>query len=207
MRLYDITVPISPMLPVYPGDPPVEVTPVMQLAQGDSANVSRVLLSSHTGTHLDAPRHFFAHGAAIDDIDPQVFLGPARVCHLDQSTPITADDLRSLDLQGCRRVLFKTQNSALWECPGFQPDYVALTAAAAQLLVTLGVQMVGIDYLSVDAFSAEDFPVHRTLLSVNVLILEGLNLQDVPPGNYELLVLPLLLAAGDGAPARAILRR
>ena len=205
-RIYDITVPLASTLPCYPGDPQVEVVAVAQLAQGDAANVSRLTLSSHSGTHLDAPRHFFQTGLAIQDLDPQALLGPVRVCAVTSSTHITAEMLQSLDLQGVRRVLFKTSNSALWDKPGFHPDYLALTASAARLLVDLGVGLVGIDYLSVDAYEHQDFPVHRLLLGAGVLILEGLDLRAVPPGTYELLALPLLLQDGDGAPARVLLR-
>src|SRR5215470_20151774 len=165
MHIYDITAPLAPSLPVYPGDPEVTITPIAQLQWGDAANVSRLVLSSHTGTHLDAPRHFFQAGLAIDGIAPHVLMGPARVWAFpDATTPLTADDLQPLGLAGTQRLLFKTPNSALWERPGFQTNYVALTASAARLLVDLRVQLVGIDYLSVDAFESQDFPVDRTLL-------------------------------------------
>jgi len=206
-RIYDVTIPLSVSLPGYPGDPTVEVVPVAQIAQGDTANVSRVTLSSHSGTHLDAPRHFFEHGTTIDALDPDLLVGPAQVCAVTRPGHITADDLRDLHLHGVRRVLFKTRNSALWGAPGFQPDYIALTASAAHLLVELGVGLVGIDYLSVDAFAAQDFPVHRILLGAGILILEGLDFRAVAPGAYELLALPLCLKGGDGAPARVFLRR
>ena len=206
-RIYDVTMPLSASLPCYPGDPSVEVVPVAQLAQGDTANVSRVTLSSHSGTHFDAPRHFFEYGATIDALDPDLLVGSARVCVVTGPGHITADDLRDLHLDGVRRVLFKTRNSALWGTPGFQSDYVALTASAAHLLRELGVRLVGIDYLSVDAFAAQDFPVHRILLGAGILILEGLDFRAVSPGVYELMALPLLLQGGDGAPARVLLRR
>jgi arylformamidase len=206
MRIYDISVPLSPHLVCYPGDPQVEITAVADIVRGDVANVSRLTLSSHSGTHLDAPRHFFPQGAAIDALDVGRLLGPARVCTLPKPTHITADDLRPLQLAGVKRLLFHTVNSTLWDVPAFHPDYVALTTSAAQLLVDIGVQLVGIDYLSIDAFERQDFPVHRLLLGAGVLILEGLDLRAVPPGAYELLVLPLLLQDGDGAPARAVLR-
>ena len=208
MRIYDITVPLSPALPVYPGDPEVTITPVAQLQWGDVANVSRLVLSSHTGTHLDAPRHFFAEGMTIDRLDLDLLIGPARVCAFPHATThLTADDLRPLGLAGTRRLLLKTSNATLWEKTGFQTNYIALTESAAHLLVDMGVHLVGIDYLSVDAFERQDFPVHRTLLGAGVLILEGLDLRAVPPGDYELLALPLLLQHGDGAPVRAILRQ
>jgi arylformamidase len=208
MHIYDITVPLSSALPVYPGDPEVTITPLAQLQWGDAANVSRLVLSSHTGTHLDAPRHFFAEGLAIDSLDLHVLMGPARVCTFPQvTTHLTADDLRPLGLAGTKRLLLQTPNAALWQKTGFQTNYVALTESAAYLLVEMGVQLVGIDYLSVDAFERQDFPVHRILLGAGVLVLEGLDLRAVPPGDYELLALPLLLQDGDGAPVRAILRQ
>ncbi len=208
MRIYDITVPLSPALPVYPGDPEVTIMPLAQLQWGDAANVSRLVLSSHTGTHLDAPRHFFAEGLTIDGLDLHVLMGPARVCAFPHvTTHLTADDLRPLGLAGTKRLLLQTPNAALWQKTGFQTNYVALTESAACLLVEMGVQLVGIDYLSVDAFERQDFPVHRILLGAGVLILEGLDLRAVPPGDYELLALPLLLQHGDGAPVRAILRQ
>ena len=208
MPIYDITVPLSPTLPGYPGDPAVTITPIAQLQWGDVANVSRLVLGSHTGTHLDAPRHFFTDGLAIDDLDLHLLMGPARVCAFPHvTTHLTAADLRPLALSGIQRLLLQTPNAALWERAGFQANYIALTESAAHLLVEMGVRLVGIDYLSVDAFARHDFPVHRILLGAGVLILEGLDLRAVPPGDYELLALPLLLQHGDGAPVRAILRR
>ncbi|GIX48364.1 MAG: cyclase [Candidatus Tectimicrobiota bacterium] len=206
MVLYDITVPLSPALPVYPGDPRVEITPVAQVDRGDAANVSRLVLGTHTGTHVDAPRHFFAHGPSVEALDLHLLVGPAQVCAWPQAQHLTAAALRTLPLAGATRVLFQTPNGRLWERQDFCPDYVALTPDAAQCLIDMGVRLVGIDYLSVDAFSARDFPVHRLLLAAGVVIVEGLDLRGVPPGPYELLVLPLALREGDGAPARALLR-
>jgi arylformamidase len=206
MVLYDATRPLSPSIPIYPGDPPVEITPVAQLAWGDAANVSRVVLTSHSGTHIDAPRHFFQHGTTVDTVDIHVLIGPARVYDMPGPNHIDVDDVRALDLHGVSRVMFKTRNSALWERPGFQSDYIALTADAAQVLTERHVGLVGIDYLSIDAYTAMDYPVHRTLLGAGVIILEGLDLRRVPPGDYDIYALPLLLEAGDGAPARVILQ-
>src|SRR5215475_1933431 len=208
MPIYDITAPLSPSLPVYPGDPEVTITPIAQLRWGDVANVSRLVLSSHTGTHLDAPRHFFEGGLTIDSLDLRLLMGPARVCAFPHATThLTADDLRPLGLASIQRLLLQTPNTALWEKQGFQANYIALTESAAHLLVEMGVRLVGIDYLSVDAFERQDFPVHHILLGAGIVILEGLDLRAVPPGAYELLALPLLLQDGDGAPVRALLRR
>ena len=206
MRMYDITRPLSPGLPVYPGDPAVRVEPVTQIRQGDGVNVSRLTLSSHCGTHIDAPRHFFDDDIAVDGLQLDVLIGPARVIQVDVTTHITASDLAPLQEGDVCRVLLKTTNSGLWHDAHFRTDYLALTESAAQWLVQQGVRLVGIDYLSVDAYECKDFPVHRTLLGAGVVILEGLDLGAVIPGDYELMALPLLLQDGDGAPARAVLR-
>ena len=206
MLLYDVTRPLSPSTPVYPGDPAVDLSPLAQLAWGDAANVSRLTLSSHSGTHIDAPRHFFDQGASIEALDLELLIGPVRVCEMSSRSHLTAADVRQLDLDGVSRILFKTSNSALWQRTEFCADYLALTPEAAQVLIERGVRLVGIDYLSVDAFECDDFPVHRALLSAGVVILEGLDLSAVPAQDYELCALPLLLEDGDGAPARVILR-
>jgi arylformamidase len=206
MFLYDVTLPVSSALPVYPGDPVIELTPIAQCAWGDAANVTRIVLSSHTGTHIDAPRHFFDTGATVDHLDLHVLIGPARVVDVPCISHITVADLQAHDFAGATRVLFKTPNASLWDRPGFQTSYHALTPGAAAWLVSCGVRLVGVDYLSVDAFEAQDFPVHRCLLQAGVVIVEGLDLRAVPPGDYELYALPLLLQDGDGAPARVLLR-
>lgn len=206
MVLYDVTRPVSPALPVYPGDPVVELTPIAQCAWGDAANVTRVVLSSHTGTHIDAPRHFFDSRNTVDNLDLQVLIGLARVIDVPCAAHITVENLRAHEWQGITRVLFKTPNGSLWDDPEFQAAYHALTPGAAEWLVSRGVRLVGLDYLSVDAYDAVDFPVHRRLLGAGVVIVEGLDLRAVPPGDYELYALPLLLQDGDGAPARVVLR-
>jgi arylformamidase len=206
MRIYDVSVPLSPTLVGYPGDPAVEITPVAQLAWGDAANVSRLTMSSHSGTHIDAPRHFFAAGIPVDTLDLHVLIGPVRVYTFPNATHITAADLQSLSFAGIQRVLFKTTNSQFWARPSFQTNYVALLPSAADFLVQQGIQLVGIDYLSIDAAEEQDFPVHRILLGAGIVILEGLDLREVPAGDYELIALPLRLRDGDGAPARVILR-
>jgi len=206
MLLYDVTRPLSSTLPVYPGDPVIELTPIAQCAWGDGANVTRIVLSSHTGTHIDAPRHFFDAGTTVDHLDLQVLIGPARVVEVPCVSHITVEDLRSHELLGVTRILFKTPNAPLWDRPGFQTTYHALTPEAAAWLVSRGIRLVGVDYLSVDAYEAKDFPVHRCLLQAGVVIVEGLDLRAVPPGDYELYALPLLLQDGDGAPARVLLR-
>lgn len=206
-RIYDITVPLSPSLTVYPGDPSVEITPITQLAEGDVTNTSHIALCAHSGTHLDAARHIFAQGDSIEMLDLNTLIGTVRVLTVIGQHHITADMLQKLDFGTAQRVLFKTRNSRLWAQPNFQPDYIALTESAAHYLIARGVKLVGIDYLSVDAYEDGALPVHRILLGANVLILEGLDLRSVADGDYELMALPLKIQGGDGAPARVILRQ
>ena len=205
-RIYDITVPLSRSLTVYPGDPSIAIEPITQLAKGDVSNTSHIALCSHSGTHLDAPRHFFAQGDGIDGLDLNTLIGAVRVLAITGQNHITADMLRTCELGTSQRILFKTCNSRLWAQSDFQPDYIALTASAAHYLVARGIRLVGIDYLSVDAYEDNEFPVHRILLGANVLILEGLDLRAVTAGDYELMALPLKIQDGDGAPTRVVLR-
>jgi arylformamidase len=204
MDLYDISVPLSAALPVYPGDPAVALE---QLAPSDdgAVSVTRLTLGTHSGTHLDAPRHVRHDGATMDEIPLDRLMGPATVLEIREDGEIDRRLLHRLPVQGAERLLFKTGNSRLWRQPGFCRDYSALTEDGAAWLVEAGVRLVGIDYLSIEAFSGSG-RVHRILLDAGVLILEGLDLSAVPPGPYELICLPLAVAGGDGAPARAVLR-
>jgi len=207
MKIYDISVTLSNSLPTWPGDPEIKIEKALDLAKGDPATVSRISMGSHTGTHLDAPGHFLRGGKTIDQIPPEVFLGKARVYELSVSRRIDAEDLKRLSWEGVERVLFKTRNSVeCWNDEIFHEDFVHLCEDAAQYLVERGLKLVGIDYLSVEAFGSTSFPVHHTLLRNEVLPLEGLNLSQVEPGEYELICLPIKIKEGDGAPVRAILR-
>jgi arylformamidase len=205
MKIYDITLTLSPALPVYPGDSPVVFAPLSRLAQGDLANVTRLQLTTHSGTHLDAARHFDDEGGTVDHLPLTLLVGPALVVEIGGTGALGRNQLQRLPVRGHERLLFKTANSHLWEQPGFSPDYTALAADGAEYLVECGVKLVGIDYLSIEPLEG-DGTVHRLLLAAGTVILEGLNLAGVEPGEYELICLPLKVAAGDGAPARAILR-
>lgn len=207
MKLFDVTVAISNDLPVYPGDPPVSVTRVQSLEQGDLARVSQLSLSTHVGTHLDPPYHFIRDGQTLDQVPLEVLIGPARVLDVGAAPVIDAALLQQFNLEGVQRVLFKTSNSRFWRTTReFQTEFVYLEADAAAWLVAQGVQLVGIDYLSVEKFDFEQPTTHLTLLGANVVIVEGLDLSEVPPGDYELICLPLKLKDGDGGPARVVLR-
>lgn len=206
MRLYDLTIPIADGMPVYPGDPAVSIRPHLALARGEPANVSRLSLGSHTGTHLDAPRHFLEGAGGVDRIPLELLLGPALVAALPAADQVDSASLAGIDLAACPRLLLKTRNSALPAPERLRPGYAALTAEAARLLVGAGIRLIGLDGPSADPADSQDFPAHRALLEAGVVILEGLELAAVPPGGYELLCLPLPLRDGDGAPARVILR-
>lgn len=208
--IYDITVPISAATPIYTGDPGVELTSFKAIARGDSANVSHAAFGVHTATHVDAPNHFIDGARRVHELDPEKLVGQCRVIEI-------ADDVIGIepehvgDLKGVVRVIFKTRNSKFWDTPedGFRKDFSYLTPPTAKLLVENGVVLVGIDYLSIEASGAPGHPVHVALLENETVILEGVDLRAVPPGDYELICMPLkyIGATGDGAPARTFLRQ
>lgn len=207
MKLYDISVPISQALPVYPGDPALHMAERMRMRQGDPVNLLHISLGVHTATHMDAPHHVLNNGVTMDDVPLERGLGLARVLEFASDVQrIDGSALRRADLAGVSRVLFKTVNSALWRTARFAEGFVALTRDGAEYLVAKGIVLVGIDYLSVDAFDNKDLPAHHVLLTAGVAILEGINLTEVEPGDYELICLPLAIKGSDCAPARAILR-
>jgi len=207
MRTYDISVPITPDLPTWPGDPKVSIDRVGKIEAGDQANVSHLSMSAHTGTHVDAPFHFIKDGSTLEEMPLNLFMGRAYVQYFPDVDLITAEVLKQAHIPArTRRVLFKTRNSELWVRgeTEFQKDFVALSADGAMYLVDRGVKLVGIDYLSIAPFD-NPAPTHEILLKANVMILEGLNLSEVSQGRYTFYCLPLNLQEVDGAPARAIL--
>jgi arylformamidase len=205
MQIFDISVPLAAGLPSWPGDPCLEVEPVLLLEKGDGARVSRITLGDHSGTHLDTPAHMLEDGASLDDIPLSSLMGRALVADLRGCAAIGLRELEGLPLAGEERLLLRTDNSSLWTKPDFCPDFVALTPEGAEYLVSKGIRLVGIDYLSIESFNG-DGSVHRTLLGNGVVILEGLDLSVIPAGVYELICLPLRIAGGAGAPVRAVLR-
>lgn len=208
MAIHDVSVPLSDAMPVWPGDPPVSIRPAFRIRNGDPANVTRLDLGTHTGTHVDAPWHFEDDGITVDRLDLDVLVGRARVVELAESHrgPIDAATLGKLPLDRATRILFKTSNSKRWSEPGFHRDFVGLTPDAARVLVDRGVRLVGIDYLSIEPFGSTDFATHHTFLRRGVIIVEGLDLSKMAPAEFDLTVLPLKIAGADGSPARAILR-
>lgn len=209
MRIYDITVPISENVPVYEGDPQVEFEIAASISEGASANVSKVCMGVHTATHVDAPNHFIEGTKRVEELELEKLVGKARVIELNENVKaIEPEHLENL--QQVERVLFKTRNSQFWndESGEFQKNFTYVTPEAARVLAENNIKLVGIDYLSVEKFGSEDFATHKILLEKEIVIIEGLDLREVPAGDYELICLPLKIkgGAGDGAPARTILR-
>lgn len=210
MRIYDITVTINAETPIYKGDPGVEINSFKAIASGSSANVSQISFGVHTATHIDAPNHFIDGAKRVHEIDCAKLVGPCRVIGIPEDvTAIEPEHFGSID--GVERVLFKTKNSEFWATPetGFRTDFAYITPATAKLLVSNGVVLVGIDYLSIEKSGSPGHPVHIALLEKEIVILEGVDLRDVPPGDYELICAPLKYdgATGDGSPARTFLVR
>src|SRR4051812_5338104 len=207
MKLIDVSVPLDASLASYPNNLPFSLEAVKRLSRGDSSNVSALHMSAHSGTHVDAPRHFYDEGSATEALPLEMLVGKARVIELRPRGGITADDLAAVDLSEDVRALIKTQNSRLWGDPDFHKDYVGVTESGAKYLVDHGIKVVGVDYLSVEVFKTPGAPAHHVLLGAGTIVIEGLNLRDVDAGVYEMLCLPLKVVGSDGAPARVVLRR
>ena len=202
-----MSVPVRTGMVVYDGDPEVRIERVMEIARGDLANLSRMELGTHTGTHVDAPLHFVDGGAGADRLPLDALVGPAVVADA-RGAPgdIDAAALAALGVPpGTERLLLRTRNGDLWDRGAFTRDYAGVADDAARELVAMGVRLLGIDYLSI-APSADPAPTHRRLLEAGVVVVEGLDLRAAPAGRYELVCLPLRIEGADGAPARALLR-
>ncbi|MDT8897418.1 MAG: cyclase family protein [Thermanaerothrix sp.] len=207
-KIHDISLTIGPDLPTWPSDPSVRIERVSKIEEGANANVSKVEMGLHTGTHLDAPYHFLPNGARLESLALEVLIGPAQVIEVPEHfAEITADVFQHFPLApGVQRVLFKTRNSRYW-AEGektFRPDFVGITQDGAEYLVEQGVRLVGIDYLSVAPYKRSR-PTHEVLLQAGVVIIEGLDLSQVRSGLYHLICLPIKFQGVEGGPARAIL--
>jgi arylformamidase len=208
MTIYDISLTISPDLPTWPGDPALEIKQFESIDKGSKTNCTSISTSVHVGTHVDAPHHFLNDGRTVEQLSLEVLTGHCYVLQLpDGVDAITSEVLdRSEIAPDMKRILFGTSNSHLWAKgeKEFQTDFVAITEDAAEWLVDHGVQLVGVDYLSVAPYG-DSTPTHTVLLKAGIVIVEGLNLSKVMRGFYDLYCLPLKIAGSDGAPARAIL--
>ena len=205
-RIIDISITLATGGVVYPGNPEIDIELQQAVAKGAGANVSTIHFGSHTGTHADAARHFFDDGQTVDKIPLERLIGPALLLSFsDDVRSVGVAELRPHDIKGQTRILLRTRNSAFLSQKEFVKDYTYLAPDGAQYLVDQGVELVGIDYLSIEQFHSGHHLTHRTLLERSVVIVEGLDLSVPPPGEYQFICLPLRIEGCDGAPARAVL--
>jgi len=208
-ELIDVSVALDDELPIWPDSPGFQLEALQRMSDGAEVNVSKLICDVHTGTHIDAPRHFVEEGKTVEEIPLSVLVGPVVVVRVpDEVDTITAHVLDELGIPSTTsRLLLRTRNSDLWSThPGtFRHDYTALAPSASRWIVDHDIRCVGVDYLSVQHY--DDGPeTHQTLLQGDVVIVEGLNLSGVEAGRYELLCMPAKLAESEGAPARVALR-
>ena len=207
-KLIDISVPLTPQLPKWPGSSGFKMVWTKRIDTGDDCNNSQIECDSHTGTHIDAPFHFLRNGKALDRIALDVFMGPCRVIYIHGQNRITAEVLSEHLANDYReRIILRTDNSSMWadQTKAFTYEYACLTPDGAAYLVERNIRLIGIDYLSIGDME-NGAETHRILCEADIVILEGLNLESVAPGAYELICLPLNIQGAEGAPARAILR-
>jgi arylformamidase len=204
----DVSVPLRSGMVHWPDNPPVRIERMLDMGRGDAANVSQMSFGSHTGTHMDAPVHFVRGGEGMDRMPLGAAMGRARVIEIQDPVSVNPDELVPQGIGRGERILFKTRNSARrWWDKDFMQDFVYVSQEAARHLADSGVTTVGVDYISVGGFYRDGPETHQALLGAGVWIIEGLDLSAVEPGGYELICLPIKVEGGDGAPARAILRR
>jgi arylformamidase len=204
----DISIPLQNNMPSWPDDPPFNVRLEKSIERGDLINLSAISMGAHTGTHIDAPRHFIQGGKAVDAAPLNILVGRARVIEINDIESIKPEELAGHRIRPGERILFKTRNSSsLRQSDKFIEDFVFISDPAASFLANCGVFLLGVDYLSVGSFRDGGKYVHQTLLGAGIWLIEGLDLSQVSPGKYDLICLPLRLVQGDGAPARAILRK
>jgi len=199
----DISIPMKPGMTVWPGDPPFTLSPLERVSEGAVCNTSLLSMGTHTGTHIDAPWHYDDRGPKLNEVDTDLFFGPVRVLELAEVGMIRAEDLGAEPL--AKRMLLKTRNSAFPVNSSFRKNYAAVEADAAERIVSEGVQLLGVDYLSVEPYVQANSETHRRLLHGGVLVVEGLCLQGIEAGDYQFVVLPLPIHGVDGAPCRAFL--
>lgn len=207
MRTYDVTIPIEENMLLYPGDPETRIDRYFRIKRGDAFNLSRISMGTHTGTHIDAPSHYLDNGTTVDRLDPEIFIGPGVIINARGGLAIDRRTLVSSLINDAKRVFFKTANGPKILLSRFHEEYVYLTEDGADYLIEKGVVMCGIDYLSIEKFNNPTAPVHKKLLKAGVVIVEGLNLMDVPSGPCEIFCLPMKVKDGDGAPARVFVKR
>ncbi len=207
MRIYDISLTLSPSLPSWPGDPRIVIERVAKMEEGANANLSRIEMGVHTGTHVDAPSHFLPDGKSVEHLPLDILTGRAYVLNLPNVDIITASVLEQFSIPPhTHRLLIRTRNSQYWARgeTDFQTGFTGISTDGSEFLVNFGIKLIGVDYLSVAPYK-KSRPTHEILLKAGVVIVEGLDLSKIAEGIYTLYCLPLKLAGCDGAPARVLL--
>ncbi|MFM7605610.1 MAG: cyclase family protein [Prosthecobacter sp.] len=203
----DISVPLRDSMVQWPGDPVCRIERVRKMEQGDMCNLTHLSMSVHTGTHMDAPRHFLPDGITMEKMPMEPVIGRCRVIEFEVEDQITADDLKKLRLLSGQRLLFKTRNSARsWTMKEFDKDFISIRSDAAQVLADLKIMTVGVDYMSIGGYGKDVVETHQIMLGAGIWVIEGLNLAEIKPGYYDLICLPVKIEGADGAPCRAVLR-
>jgi arylformamidase len=205
IKYYDLTANISEKIVTFPGDPHYQSEEVCSLAHGSQYHLCCMHLGNHTGTHIDFPSHVIQGGKTSSDFPIEVLIGSGLIIEVpDSEKTITRSFVAEQSILPNDFIFFKTSNSKLFKQAKFSDKYVYIEPEAAEELVKNGVKIVGIDYFSVDRYEAEDLPVHKLLLSNDILIVEGLELNHVPAGRYKIYIMPINIAAMDGLPARVV---
>ena len=222
---FDITlplnkeIPIPPAMPPQPGQPPppeiniplATVYRFFDVDKGDKVTMSRIEMTSHDGTHIDAPLHFIPGGSTIDAMPFETTIGPCRVIGIKDERSVTVKELKRYNIKAGERILFKTKNSpGVWGMRQYDGKFVTISLDAARYLAEKKIRLVGIDYISIA--SAEPTmenvnDVHKAFLGNGIYIVEALNLAGVKPGKYDLICLPLRIEQGDAGPCRVILKK
>ena len=200
MKYYDISLVLDEKTISWPGD-----TKFSRIEKRGTSIDSKVIISTHTGTHIDAPKHFLFDLGGVDAISLKKMVGPARVLEIKGKNLISKEMLQKFNIKKGERILFKTRNSGLYKLGKFTSDYVSLSLDGARYLAGKKISLVGIDYFGIEAKSSPGHPVHKTLLGAGIVNVEGLDLSKIKPGKYNLAALPLKIRAGDGSPARVVL--
>lgn len=208
-EFYDLTLEIHNDSTIFPGDPKVNLTAFQSIKHGDVCNITNLNLGSHTGTHIDAPKHFYDEGKTIDLIPFTSLIGKVKLFDLSyvNNNKICREDLDKLDIEENDIVFIKTTNSQLYNELKFSKEYVYLDSSAAKYLAKKKIATLGFDYFSVEKYDADISEVHYILLKENVVIIEGLDLRAVTEGYYDVYALPLRLKNIDGSPVRVIISR
>ncbi len=201
--MIDITRAIHNAAPNWPGDTPVNYQTPVRISSGASANVGSITMSTHTGTHVDAPWHYDESGAKLHEIPLETWVGTCLVVNALGTSSLTPTLLEKVDLAGVSKVIFKTGQPNAWL--EFPKLWAVIEPSLPPYLAARGVNLIGTDAPSADALESKDLPGHQALAKAGVCILESLALEDVLPGKYRLICLPLNLIGADGAPARVIL--